>query len=172
MEVVDYTPKSVGTEYQSYEDWFAIGAGEQYRKSETGIIELTKYLDRNCEKPFFTIQLHDDPAAWEYKRIFGKFPLGYDPLRVDFSLFFPAWNIKLEKGLEDFIVQMKRCGHSGRSYPSYPSVRPYHSASIEYFPYSRFSYRKKQPIETGAFIAKELAQHLKEEYLPQSKKRA
>lgn len=171
MEVVDYTPKSIGTGYKSFEDWYTIGVDEQFRKSERGTIELTKYLDENYEKPFFTIQLHDDPSAWEYKRIFGKFPPGYDPTRVDFSLFFPAWNIRLKKSLEDFVVQMKECGHSGESYPSYPSVRPYHSANIEYFPYSRFSYKKKQAVERGAVIAKEFAQHLTKDYLPDLQKR-
>jgi hypothetical protein len=87
-------------------------------------------------------------------------------VRTQFALFFPGWNIKLRKILEDFTERLKKYEYFGDVYSEYPDARSYHSASLEYFPRVRRGLTK----EEGLFIAKELVKYLKENYLPHQRR--
>ena len=153
VETIEFTPKSVGTEYKSYEDWFRVKPEEQTDRWVKGVIELKTYLERIYEKPFFTIQLHDDPI---------------DMVNTQFILFYPAYNVRLDGVLDDYIERIKGLGYCGYAEPSYPFKRPFHSTNIEYFP----AVRRGITVREGSVIAEELVKHLKEKYLPLFKKRS
>lgn len=151
IDVIEFTPASIGSKYASYEDWFREDPFERVKQSEKGKKELRAFTEEIYEKPFFMIELHDDPT---------------EMVETQYILFFPAWNMKLRKHLESYVTFLRRQGYFGYADPSYPSVRSYHSTSIEYFPHMKRGLTQKG----GLFIANELTRHLKKDYVSLFKK--
>lgn len=83
-----------------------------------GIRELKQFIRESYEKVNFVFDLHETPLLKE-------------PDHAQFGIFFPAWNQKLEKVLEQFELEYRKkvwvIGTAPFGYITY------HSADIEYY---------------------------------------
>jgi len=148
VEVLNFTPKSVGKSYQNYEDWFKIGVEEQIRRSTIGRKELRDYILRIYRK-VFVIELHDDPgpASWHA------------------YVSFPSCNIKLKRVIDRFTKELRKIGYIVDPSPSIPRWDVgYHSAVIEYFPNGAHP-RKNLKKTDGLLIAEKFIDKVRNCYL-------
>lgn len=81
IEVISFTPKSIGDDYLEQDDT------EQIKRNWRGASELRNYIKSFYEKPDFVIVLHSTPKSKE---------------EVQYVIFYPAWNFRLEKVVLDF----------------------------------------------------------------------
>jgi len=148
VEVLNFTPKSVGKSYQNYWDWFRVGAEEQIRRSTIGRKELRDYIMREYRK-VFVIELHDDPG----------------PASWDAYISFPSWNIKLKKVINRFSKELRKIGYIVHPFPCTPRGRvSYHSTVIEYFPNGAYP-RKNLKKTDGLLIVEKFIGKVRSCYL-------
>jgi hypothetical protein len=126
---------------------------EAVRITLDGIKELKRYIKENYGKVGFVLDLHEYPLTIRNHEQFG--------------LFFPAWNFRLERTLENFAKKYKKTFGEMEVLGSIPKAYPiYNSATIEY--YSRVERNGKILVLTkieGEKFAISLIDYLRKNYL-------
>jgi hypothetical protein len=136
IEVISFTPKSIGEDFLEQND------DERIRRNWQGESELRRYVKEIYEKPHFFIDLHCYPFVSD--------------MPAQYAIHYPAWNFRLEKVVKEFIKNYKKVELPDGLWCFPTSPRDFvgnHSSSIEFVPEVRtregklYSLSKKQGVE-------------------------
>ena len=142
---IQFTPESLGDNYMELDE------KELSRRTEQGMEELKNHINELYAANFI-LELHDYPFLTRER---------------EFVLFFPAWNNRLKRVLQNFAEEF-RDTYSVEVYGRHPSgYISYHSMTIEYYPkvISRMGKLITLNEEKALCFAEDAVKYLKKDYL-------
>ncbi len=114
VEVISYTPKSIGNDYLNL--IFDFNFGEIAKRNRQAVKELRNHIKSLYEKYNFLIVLHSTPRGFE---------------DFQYEVSYPAWNLKLSKVVKDFENYCKGKGTRLVGIPQSPiKCVSYHSSHL------------------------------------------